>query len=79
MKLAGINVTTKHFRFQPEYKGTKRIKVTVCNIPVQLNGDVLAAYMNAYGSVEAVTAVCSADGTAHGDFVLDICLNRAGF
>ena len=46
---------------------------------MQLNGDVLAAYMSAYGCVEEVTAVRSADGTVHSDFVLDICLNSEGF
>ena len=79
MKLAESNVYTKHFRLQPEYKGTRRIKVTVCSVSVQLNGGVLAAYMSAYGSVEEVTTVHSADGTAHGNFVLNICLNRESF
>ena len=51
----------------------------MCSVPIQFNGDVLAAYMSAYGSVEEVTAVHSADRTAHGDFVLNICLNKEGF
>ena len=37
------------------------------------------AYMSACGSVEKVTTVRSAKGTAHGDFVLNISLNRKGF
>ena len=51
----------------------------MCSVPVQLNGDVIAAYMSAYGNVKEETIVRSADGTAHGDFVLDICLNKESF
>ena len=79
MKMAGSNVTKKHFRLQPEYKGTRQIRVTVCSFPIQFNRDVLAAYMSAYGSVEELTAVHLADRMTHGDFVLNICLNREGF
>ena len=49
------------------------------SVPVQLNGDVIAAYVSAYNNVKEMTMVHSVDGTAHGDFVLDICLNREGF
>ena len=40
--------------------------------------DVLAAYLSAYGSVE-VTSDRSVDWTAHGGYILSICLNREGF
>ena len=30
-KLAGGNITTSFFRLQPEYRGKRRIRVTVCN------------------------------------------------
>ena len=78
MKLAGSNVTTKHFQLQPEYKHIRWFKVTVCCVPMQLNGDILAAYMSAYCSVE-MSAVHSANRMVHGDFLLDICLNRESF
>ena len=54
-KLAGNNITTKYFRLQPEYRRKQAIRVTVYNVPIQLNGDVLAAYLSKYGCVEAVT------------------------
>ena len=38
-KLTTSNITTKYFRLQPEYRGQRRIKVTVCNVSMQLNGD----------------------------------------
>ena len=78
-ELAASNVSTNHFKLQPEYRGTRQIKVTVCSVPVQLNGDVLAACMSVYGSVEEVTTMRSVDRTAHGEFVLNICLYRDGF
>ena len=63
----GSNVLTNYILLQAEYKGKWRIRVTVCNVPEQLNGDVLAAYLSKYGSVEAVTSMRAADGTVHGD------------
>ena len=37
--LAGGNITTRFFWLQPEYRGKKRIRVTVCNVSMQLSGD----------------------------------------
>ena len=41
------SITTKYYRLQPEYMSRRRIKVTVCNVPIQLSGDVLAVFLNA--------------------------------
>ena len=79
MKLARSNVSAKYFWFQLEYKGRQKIRVTVCNEPMLLNGDVLAAYLSAYGSVEEVTPIRGTDGTAHGDYIFNVVLNREGF
>ena len=78
-KLAGGNITTRFFRLQPEYRGKRRIKVTVCNVSMQLSGDVLAAYLNIYGGVEQVSQVRSTRGTAYGDYVFIMCLDRGRF
>ena len=43
VKLTRNNISTKYFRLQLEYWGKRRIRVTVCNVPIHLNGDVLAA------------------------------------
>ena len=77
--LAGGNITTRFFRLQPEYRGKRRIRVTVCNVSVQLSGDVLAAYLSIYGGVEQVTQVTSTRGTAYGDYVFVMCLDGGGF
>ena len=71
-KLPGSNISSKFFRLQPEYKGQGRIRVTVCNVPIQLNGDVLTAY----SGVEDITTSKSFCGTAHGDYLVTMCLDR---
>ena len=79
-KLASNNsINTKQYRLQPEYMGRRRIKVTVCNVPIQLSGDVLAAFLSDYGDVEEFTTMKSPSGTAHGDYSFTMCLNRGGF
>ena len=74
-KPAGETITTKFFRLQPEYKSHRRIRVTVCNVPIELNGDVLAAYLSTYGGVEEILPARSVAGTAHGDYIINMCLN----
>ena len=78
-KLAGDNITTKHFQLQPEYLGQRRIKVTVCNVPIQLNGEVLAAYLCEHGEMEDIIKAKSPNETVHGDYFFTMCLNRKGF
>ena len=46
---------------------------------VQLNGDILAAYLSAYGSVEEVIQLRSTDGTTHRDYAINVCIKREGF
>ena len=78
-KLAGGNITSKYFRLQPEYMGRRRIKITVCNVPIALNEEVLAAYLIEYGKIENIEKAKSTNGTAHGDYVFTMCLDRGGF
>ena len=78
-KLATSNINTKYFRLQPEYLGKRHIKVTVCNASMELNGDVLAAYLSTHGGVEEYKLITSAHGTAFGDYVFTMILDRGGF
>ncbi len=78
-KLAESDVITKNFRLQPEYKGTRRLRVTVCNVPAIITGEVLAAYLSAYGHVEESSLLRSSAGAAYGDYAFRLCLNRDGF
>ena len=59
--------------------GTQRICVTVCNVPATLLGNVVAFFLSAFDKVEEVTQLRAATGTAHGDYVFRMCLNREGF
>ena len=78
-KTAESDIITKHFRLQPEYKGTRRLRVTVCNVPAIITGEVLAAYLSAFGHVEEVNLLRSPVGTAYGDYAFRLCLSRDGF
>ena len=78
-KTAETDIITKHFRLQPEYKGTRRLRVTVCNVPAIITGEVLAAYLSAYGHVEEFNLLRSPAGTAYGDYAFRLCLTRDGF
>ena len=78
-KLAGESINSKFFRLQPEYMGRRRIRVTVCNVPIELNEEVLAAYLCKHGEIENIIKAKSSTGTAHGDYVFTMCLDRWGF
>ena len=53
--LGGSNISSKCYLLQPEYKGHRRIRVTVCNVPIQFKGDILTAYLSEYGDIEDIT------------------------
>ena len=78
-KLAANNITTKYFRLQPEYRGTRRLCVTICNVPASITGEVLATYLSSYGQVEEYNLLRSPAGTAYGDYAFRLCLTRDGF
>ena len=76
-KPASNHITTKFFKLQLEYLGTRR--VTVCNVPAFITVEVLAAFLSAYGQVEEIILLRSAARTAYGDYVFQLCLTREGF
>ena len=78
-KTAAKDIITKHFRRQPEYKGTRRLRVTVCNVPAIITGEVLAAYLSAFGQVEEFNLLRSPAGTAYGDYAFRLGLTKDGF
>ena len=78
-KTAETDIITKHFRLQPEYKGTCRLRVTVCNVLAIITREVLAAYLSAYGHVEEFNLLRSPAGTAYRDYAFWLCLTRDGF
>ena len=78
-KVTSTNIATKFFRLQPEYLGTRRIRVTVCNVPAFITGEVQTSFLSAYGHVEEINPLRSAAGTANGDYTFRLCLTREGF
>ena len=78
-KVASSNIITKFFRLQPEYLGTRRIQVTICNVPAFITGEVLAAFLSAIGHVEEINLLRSTAGTAYRNYVFRMCLTREGF
>ena len=50
-RTAATNIMTKNFHLQPEYMGTLRVRVTICNVPAFLTGEVPASFLSAYGRV----------------------------
>ena len=75
--LIEICISTKFFRLQPEYFGTRRIRVT--NVPAIITGEIVASFLSAYGWVENITQLRAAAGTTHGDYVFRVYLDREGF
>ena len=59
--------------------GKRKIKITVCNVPIQLNEEVLAAYLSGYGDIEEIVKAKLVNGTAHGDYIFTMYLDRVGF
>ena len=78
-KAAANNIVTKHFRLQLEFKGTRRLRVTVSNVPAYITGEVLAAYLSAYGQVAEFNLLRSPAKTAYGDYAFRLCLTKDGF
>ena len=77
--LAGDGITSEHFRLQPECLGQRGVKITVCSVPMQMNGEVLAAFLYEHGKVEDAVGARSSSGTAHGDCFFTVCLSKRGF
>ena len=78
-KAATTTITTKFFKLQPEYMETRRVRVTVCNVPATITGEVLASSLSKYRRVKESNLLRSAAGTAYGDHVFRLCLTREGF
>ena len=63
---------------QPEYLETRRTKVTIYNVPMDLLRNVLASFLCDYDWVEEVTVLRGGCGMASCDYSF-LCVNREGF
>lgn len=78
-QLTGTILTTKNLRLQTEYMGTRRTKVSVHEVPVDIKEDRMAAIFDKYGEVEEMLSVFSKAGFSTGDIVLEVSLTRKTF
>ena len=69
MKLAGKIRTTKFYKLQPKYMGAKQIKVTVCNVPINLPEQMLTSFLSTFGHIEDVLPLQANSSTISSDFI----------
>ena len=62
--LPEICIQTQSYRLQPEYMGTRRVRITVCNVPANLPGEVMVSYLSALNRIEEMTQMRATAGTA---------------
>lgn len=61
--------------FQAGYRGTRKMKVTVNGVAVDISEGLMGAFFAHYKQVEEVSAIISKAGIATGDFVLQMTMN----
>lgn len=74
-KQLGSILTTKNLRLQTEYMGTRRIKITVLRVPVDISEDRRGAFSK-FSKVEEVMALLGKPGIATGYVELQVTLTR---
>ena len=57
----------------------KQIKVTVCNVPINLLEQMLASFLSAYGHIKDISPLQANSSTANSDFTFLIRLKWEGF
>lgn len=57
VKLTGSILTTKSLRMQTEYMGTRKTKITLHRMPMDITDDHLGAYFSQYEPVGNVSPV----------------------
>ena len=61
-KIAGSKIMTKFFWLQLECMGTRRVRVTVYNVPAFLRGKILPSFLSTYSHIEDVSLLQSTVG-----------------
>lgn len=55
-------LTTRNLRLQTEYMGTRRTKITVHGMPVDISEDLMGVFFSKFGKVEEVKALLGKSG-----------------
>lgn len=74
-RLVGIVLTTKSVRLQTEYMGTRKTKVTLNGMPMDIKRSDWRVFSK-FGDVEDVSAAAGKMGIATGDYVLQITVQK---
>ncbi len=59
--------------------GCRKIKLTVCNVPVGFPENLLASFLSTYRKVEEVNPIHDNAGIENRDYFSPVCLKRKGF
>jgi len=78
MRCSTRNIIYKGCKLQPEYKGERRTRVTLFNVPAMISTEYLMAILSNYGDVVAM-GVTSERGVRVGEFAFLMALKREGF
>lgn len=68
-QLAGSVLSTASIRLQTEYMGTRRTKIIVHGVPVDICEDRMEAFFAKFGQIEEVNTPTSKAGIATGDMI----------
>lgn len=74
-QLPGSVLTTRNPRLQKEYMGTRKTKITVHGVPVDISEDRMGTAFSKFGKVEEVKALLGKSGIAT-DVELQVTLTR---
>lgn len=75
-ELAGSILNTKHFRLQTEYMGSRRTKVTIHGVPVDIPEDRMGTFFAKYGEVNALISKAA---IAKDDLEVQVTVSRESF
>lgn len=73
-QLARSILKSKAVRLQTEYMGTRKSKITIHRVPIDISKDRMGAFFSKYGQVDDVSTVISKSSIVIGDFVLQVTL-----
>lgn len=78
-QLAGNVLVSKNLKLQTEYLGTRRTKITIHCVPIDISEDWMGAFFAKFGKVEEVKALVDKSGILTGDVEVQVTLDRNSF
>lgn len=78
-QLSGSILMAESVRLLTEYIGTRRIRITVYGVPVDIREYRMETFYAKYRQVDEVSAVINKSGIATGDIVFQVTMTRQRF